>query len=988
MVNMSKPTSTGTATKTKKPSVSIQTNAAKNGLPSSSPLSASKRLPGSAQAQTTPITNGVVTNGTTRPSRRGPRLTARISALDNQAVERRTTIPPEPYVVTEEFILKKFKGKPSSLIVHLYSTYFRFDQQEGSFGYNSEMKFFIEHLRKGTIPHDLIEDFRREGVKYYDGWLIVQIVDHKNSAAADSTSSNGAGDEEKPFSIHNYNHFITPSPYAKYPDRDRLSQSPRAKHERNGSGEKENVAPSGTTEQSAESAAKTGKPRPLIFRRALKPTNLSKHMDLQLDFIALDPKARKPPNKAAQPPTPAGTVPPTPSVERAPPAKRQKTRIDPKDHLEYEARTINATAPPLYLEPAMDMEDAERIHKMLADPLYNEPPPSPKSRKRTVAELAAEDAHAKEQENFMLVMDVKGSGTATGNAGTIDPQAGNVTFQPRFERFNALDNIKRDLHEKKQRENEKRLQEDEQRRSQQQQHQEEERKRRAQQDAIEQRKQQAIQRQQQQNMQQQQQIQMQQRQNQDVMAAQQQAQQQQQANAQPTQRRPASQAQPSAIPPNMQNQIMAAGSSPIIRQGTPQNIASSPATINARPMVRNGSQPGGAGSPPRPGSAVPHGHPSAAGMIRQQSNQGGPSRNGTPQIPNGTPAMNNATPILRQGTPAHTMMTQASPVNAMTMGTPQMNQATMQGQIPNGIHPNMNQQVQMAAMQRQQMQQRALQQQQQMNGGQQMTPQMMQNMAQQRAQMAQLQQQRDQAAMQGTPQPQHMSPAPNNNQQNYNAQLRKTMMQQMGQQGSPAPNGMSPQQVQQMMQLQQQQQQQQQAMQNQQAQHPQQGQPQRTGMPPQMATIYQNMTMTYFKQAMTQESQKYGGNPGMIPPQVKVQLQQHAQKQAQVLIQKRMQQQQQQQQAQQQQMGQQQNPMMGAGQQGHAQMMGNPNMQQQMANMQNPQMQAANQQFQQNQAYQMQQQRLQSAQAQMQQNYQAQMQQMANQMANQQGGPR
>ncbi|KAK5069620.1 hypothetical protein LTR64_008301 [Lithohypha guttulata] len=954
MVSMSKSTTTGTATKTKKPSVTIQANPPKSGLPPSSPASATKRLPGSAQTQTTPVTNGVTTNGAGRASRRAPRVTIRTGAADNMPVEKKATIPPEPYVITSKFILKKHKDKPPSLIVHLHPAFWRFDQQEGSFSYQSEMRPFLEHLQKGTIPHDYLEEFRKEGVRFYDGCLIVRVVDHKKFVATDTIGSNKTGDEDKPFSIHNHNQFITPSP----------DQSP-SKTDRPGSAsDKENVEPELKKEPLPEVPLRLTNRQPIEFLQVLRPTGLSRNMDLMLDFIAPDPKAKKL-QKAGQPPTPGGTVPPTPINERPPPLKKQKTRIDPQDQLVYEARIVNATAGPLYLEPATDLEHIEQIYKMLTDPLCNELPSSPKSRKRTFAELAADDAHAKEQERFMLIMDGKGSGTTAANASTLDSQAGLAPFQPRFERFNALDSIKRELNEKKQRENEKRLQDDELRRSQQQQQQEEETKRRNQQAAIEHKKQQAIQRQQQHQMQ------MQQRQ--DAMAGQQP---QQSVAPAPQRRNNPNQVQPNAIPPNMHNQIMPPGSSPVIRQGTP-HAASSP-LAGPRPMMRNGSQTGGAGSPPRPGSSLQHGHPVAAGMMRQPSGQGGPSRNGTPQIPAGTPATMIATPVIRQGTPAHPM-THASPVNlnAMAMNTPQMAQATMQGQMPNGMHPNMNQQAQMAAIRRQQMQSAAMQQ--QMNG-QPMNPQMVATLAQQQAQLerhAAMQQR--QAAMQGTPQPQHISPTPTQT-QNYQAQVRKAMMQQMGgSQGSPAPNQMSPQAIQQMqMQMQMQMQAQQtQAMQNQQGQQPQQGQA-RPQMNPQMQQLLQNYTMTFFKQAITLEAQKYGGNPGMIPGQVKHQLQQNAQKMALQHLGKMRQHQAQQQQQQQQQQGQQMQNGMTNGQQGGQMVNGNI----QMAGNMNPNMAA--QQFQNQAAFMQQQQRLQNAQAQMQQNYQHQL----TQHMNQQQGPR
>lgn len=51
----------------------------------------------------------------------------------------------------------------------MHPTHFRFDQQEGTFSYKSPMRSFIEHLRLGTVPHDLLEDLTRANVAFYEG---------------------------------------------------------------------------------------------------------------------------------------------------------------------------------------------------------------------------------------------------------------------------------------------------------------------------------------------------------------------------------------------------------------------------------------------------------------------------------------------------------------------------------------------------------------------------------------------------------------------------------------------------------------------------------------------------------------------------------------------------------------------------------------------------------------------------------------------------
>lgn len=736
----------------------------------------------------------------------------------------------------------------------------------------------------------MVEEFRKSDVRYYEGWLIVRVVDHK-SAAKEVAANGAAADDEKLFSIHNYNQYITPSPYAPYPSKEQpVARSPPMKHEQKDSVSSQDPSALNSTD-TIDVAPKSTKPQPKIYHVALRPTILSKHMDLVIDAMTPDPKSinrkqsqanvnsRAPGSGAPQ--TPISGMPATPSIEKGPPLKKQKLKIDPKDMLEYEARVVNATAPPLYLEPVESLQEVDSLISMLKDPYHDARPPSPKSRKRTVAELAAEDAHAKEQERFMLIMDERTADAA--NAGNVDGQAAAGLFQPRFEKFNALDGIKREIAERKQREKERQLQEDENRRGQQERLQEEEKKRIMMQRAQEAR----MLRARQQEMQ--------------AYAAQQQQQQGQQQPQVPNPgqvaQRPQSQ-QVNGIPPNIQNQMMAAAQqrgSPIIRQGTP-HAASSPVVTSAaqggQPMAVSTSQQGH-GSPGRPGSAVQHAHPTAA-MARVPSNQGQPSRNGTPQLTHGTPAARNATPILRQGTPSQ-HMTQASPHGSMAAPTPQaMQAAMMQNQMVNGGSQPMNPQ-QVAQMQRRHhaMQQQAAMSQAGMVNG---TPQMAQaqmahlqaqhhaqvdrQAAIQRQQAQQQQQQREQqqqAMQQGTPQSQHMSPAPQTTKA-YNQSLAESMKAQMQnlQQGqvnaSPAPNHMTPQQqAVQMAHVQQQQQQQRMMAAQAQGQMmaagmQQQQQQQRPSLGPYLQQVYNSTLQAYQARFMTQAAAKYQGNTNMLQP--------------------------------------------------------------------------------------------------------------------------
>ncbi|KPI42743.1 SAGA complex subunit spt20 [Cyphellophora attinorum] len=865
----SRPGSTPQTKKASLPLVQTNGNMSKPALPSSSPSTATKRLPGQTPQPLPPTPTSA---NTARANRRPHRITTRTGTAENAAADKRVQRKfPEPYVASERHILRKFKGRPPSLIVHLHPTNFRFDAQDGSFSYQSPMRVFIEHLQKQTIPHDMLEDFREAGVTFYDGWLIVKVIDHRHTSKP-VVESNGP-DNDKPFSVHNYNPHITPSPYAPFPTKQSVGERSSPSKQKDGaSSDKENARP------------QSSKPEPRIYHVGLRPTGLSRHADTSIDALAPDPKSlnRKQSQINARggvPQTPTSGVPSTPLTEKGPPLKKQKMKIDSKDLLEYEARIINATAPPLYLEPVANALEAQALLEMTMDPFHNAAPPSPKSRKRTIAELAADDAHAKQQERFMLIMDERNAGVPGGTNAAVDGPAANVIFQPRFEKFNALETIKRDMAEKKQQDKDRQLQEDEARRESQQRTAEDE-KRKA---ALRQREQHALMLRKQQQEAHQMALQQQ-------AAAQQAQQQQQAARQQAAQQAAQQQGQASAIPPQMQNQVMGnqARNSPVIRQGTPHAASS--------PVVNQGQ--GGAGSPARPGSALQHSHPMARGLSNQ-------SRNGTPQIAHATPGQRNATPILRQGTPAqHMNMTQASPHGSMMAPTPQMAQAqaAMNGQMPNGMTPQqMEMQRRQNAMRMQQMQQ---QHQQAMMAG---NPQLAHNLAQQNAM------QQRQAAMQAQQQmhaqnQQQMAGSPAQSHGAYNKQLSEQMKAQMqglaqagGNAGSPVQHQMTPQQQQAALAHQQQQrmlqaqaQQQGQMMGNpgMQAQQMQQPQQQRASMQQQMQAFHQQSLNKYTRQLTQQAMQRYGlsGNAQQLPQPELVKIQQMAAQAAQQELETRRQQ--------------------------------------------------------------------------------------------------
>ncbi|OQE17526.1 hypothetical protein PENSTE_c020G08571 [Penicillium steckii] len=747
----------------------VGVNGVKTQQPSSSPPTTSSRLPGSNPVTSSPnMTNGVANganiakgsfnrtrNQSQKPgdptSRSGRPVTRTTNNGNGDRAGKRSS---EPYVKTTSYILKKYSKSPPSLIVHLHPTHFRFEQQDGSFPYNSEMKVIIEHIRAGTVPHDLIEELLRSGVKFYEGCLIVRVVDHKSmSAQAHKTSTSKSNGNNTPFSLHNYNEHVTPSAFVPYPKQNQLTADLQSSKPSETPSQPEAQAdgqPSDGQEQSNEAEQKPVVPKPKVFTTVLHPTSRTLQAELTLLVTTPDPKAAKAAaqnqlartqSSSAVPNSTAAT-----QADRGHDAKRQKTLVEPQDLPQCESLIVRALAPPLYLDPVDSFAASQDLLKVMESPLHSNPPPSPKRRKRTIAELAADEALAAEEERFMLIMDERLEPTATAAGGgskatVVDDAAGVAPFEPRFSRFKTLETIRMQHEEKAKREHEMKLKQELAKR--QQQEQERERRRAIEQRQSEEHAKEEARRQQ--------------------LAA-------QQAQAQLAAQSRQNMGQPNGVTQGQQ-------SSPVVRNQTPHNT-SSPLVGNnmatqAVPMSISASQQ--SGSPPRPPSSMQHGHPNMMGhpMAPSRSQQGA-SRHGTPQMTQGTPAMSQATPIMRNVTPTQ-RMNHGSPTHTMAQQTPMMNQATM-ANTPQMNGNMLTPQQQMLLQQRQQQQLLAAQQGQM--GGQQFTPQQIAQMqasahAQQNIHSQQMlqKQQSQQGQQQNMPNMQ--------NQQAYQTQLMRAQFAQM-----------------------------------------------------------------------------------------------------------------------------------------------------------------------------------------------------------------
>ncbi|KAF2247033.1 hypothetical protein BU26DRAFT_520312 [Trematosphaeria pertusa] len=615
------------------------------------------------------------------------------------------------FVYTQQDVLAKFKGQPPSLRVSLHQNHFRLNDSQETLSYASPMRELLQHIRDKTVPHNMLEDFYALGIQFYDNCLIVEVQDYRSGGIKPKDDANNPADGNgaTPFSIHNYNNFITPSPHVPYPtsksatrpgQADGQSKGPEVKADKDV--DKENMpAPGQSASQKQPAKAK-------VTTVVLFPTPQSHYTDLQLLATTPMPDAntfRR--NQAAgripgNPPTPLSAVPPTPTLPGRSP-KRQKMVLDDNNIHQFEAEVYNATCPKLYLEPTKSLEESVALIQAMTHPNNQNSPPARKTRKRTTAELAADEAEAADIQRFMLAGDeYQASKTATATGGDDAQHAARAGANSQtFSRFKTLATIKMNHEEaeRRKKEEEARLvqaKRQAQLESEVQKRREMEASRQAEQNA-------ALLAQRQEMMRQQQQQQQQALQQEQAMRAASQAQQLGNVGTQ------VSQTPHSATQPQF--------SSPVVRQNTP--MAASPLVsahashpMGGTPMVATSSNQG-AGSPARPPSSISH-HPTA--MMRsasQQQNQS-MSRTGTPQIVQGTPVMNTAMPARNMASTPTPRMNQGSPSGPMQGSTPIMMSTPQPGP---GMTPDQMQQMQQQQSQIQQMRLRQQMQQQGMSPG-------------------------------------------------------------------------------------------------------------------------------------------------------------------------------------------------------------------------------------------------------------------------------
>ena len=759
-------------------------------------------------------------------------------ATTAEAMDSAHPAMPPPLVMDQAYILRKHNGRPPSLVVQLHQNHFKFLQQDGTFPYNSPMKFFLEHLRKQTLPHDMLEELYASDVPFYDGCLIVEVQDFRSGQGKKtSTTTNVGGTDVSPFSVHNWNEHITPSPFVPFPDKFQMSPGTVKKEALDGpqmdkAADKENMP---APDQPASASQKKLKPVK-IFTIVLFPT--AEALEEDISILARTPLAEARTTQRIlqaksrdgltptlpHPPTPLASVPSTPITAKSM-HKKPKMVLDENSVHEFEAEVLLRTNPVLYLEPARDAYESDAIIAALTHPLHSGPAPMAKTRKRTIAEVAADQAQAAEEERFMLSFDERHQST---NAGSSEGQTAGTSLEQPFKRFKTLETIK-SRHTELERE----------------------KKEAAQREAILKRQQNDAESERRKHEEQQARLMQLQTQKQ-IMDRQKLAQAQAQAQAAAAQVQ-AAQAQAAQMPPQhtpvtshaqqmmttqAQHQMQmsqAPAMSPVVRQGTPQSASS--------PMIRGGDNSAmgltsvpmgatasnqGAGSPARPASAISHHPGGAAVMARQMSHQNQQigSAHGTPQMAN-TPHMGAAVPN-RMMTPVPRAQ-QGSPVPGAMQATPMMPTASFSGLTAEQIQQRRAMMLQMAQQQQGQ----------QTMGGQ-MSPQNMQQMIMMQRQQAAAAAQAQQAQQMGMANPgqqqaqMQIQQAALQRQIQMQAQQRQ-MMQNMQQQPGQNANMM--------------------AMQNQMANAN--AQDNDPNSPRGIAMRWRMMQINTFKQALTQEKQQF-----------------------------------------------------------------------------------------------------------------------------------
>ncbi|KAE8269594.1 hypothetical protein A4X09_0g2748 [Tilletia walkeri] len=91
--------------------------------------------------------------------------------------------------ISDGELLLRYHDAPPSLVLHLHPQHFRFDKQHTIFSYDSPAKEILNCVRDGRLPADLLDLLSSSSVRFYEGCLIVEVLDHRRTTQGNSSAS-------------------------------------------------------------------------------------------------------------------------------------------------------------------------------------------------------------------------------------------------------------------------------------------------------------------------------------------------------------------------------------------------------------------------------------------------------------------------------------------------------------------------------------------------------------------------------------------------------------------------------------------------------------------------------------------------------------------------------------------------------------------------------------------------------------------------------
>lgn len=93
------------------------------------------------------------------------------------------------FAETSKEILAKYEQHPPSLEFHIHENHYRFGNQDGIISKGSQLvKDFLEYVAREEIPHAIVEVLRDASIRFYEGCIILKVLDHRKSIQVTSVN--------------------------------------------------------------------------------------------------------------------------------------------------------------------------------------------------------------------------------------------------------------------------------------------------------------------------------------------------------------------------------------------------------------------------------------------------------------------------------------------------------------------------------------------------------------------------------------------------------------------------------------------------------------------------------------------------------------------------------------------------------------------------------------------------------------------------------